>query len=547
MVYELDIRAIVKGEPGIIGTRLVAQVLRSLKSKDAQLSCTQKNLENLYIEEVHQYNDIFRSVTEDKRSHTYVIKTKSNKRIALCFEPRMDRVQVRTLQQKLSDVTTDYVLSQLKESAFLKVFESFYKPMDLILTNYAAVKRLELRKDIAIFYKGGNMFRVILGGLIQLFDNPEYEYLMKRSDADFQIFINPALPHVDTIRKEVSVLVLYVLDNMREYLRRSATLRISGSTSDLRDNYTKMLEQHDTMPSSLSIHLREAARKDFVVSKGKIADDDNNDYIVLQEMGSLLKGLPDANRSTYFISHNTSLDFARKDKLRATFDLIRMRRNFKLDIMSKDTGEAYSVNAPFEIIDVSIPKGDDYGLSKLRKLGAANLLREYTYTDKMRNITFLAPTVAYLLTDLHDLLFKQNEYPWNDIKYAKRMTRYFLTIIVYSIMDHLGTKDNDNNNYDTVFNTLRIIQRDFERFHTGVGYELEALKVLGAEIDALRGRIASLPEQAEREAELKNLDVFVAKVNEIFRDLANKLERLVAPENVQRLYADITNAKVRVF
>lgn len=547
-----DISGVLKGDVRI-GTKTVLDILRSFKLREPSITCPRNNPENIYIEEVTQYNDVFKSIREDKTTKTFVVKTMANKRLVLCFEPRMDRIQVRTVQQKLADITTDYVLSSISDKAFTKTFTSFYTPMAIVLAEYAKLRNLA-PSDLAFFYKGGNMFRIVLGGLIKLFDNPEYAYLLKRSDADFQIYINPSLRNAEEVRKEVTTLVVYVMYGMREYVRKSRTLRVSGSTTALASRYSAEMAGI-VNAKDVNVILREAARKDFVVAKGKVLESDPNDYVLLQEMDTLLDGLKASGRSTYFVSRNTSLDFARKDKLKATFDLLRFRRNFKLEINSK-TGEKYTVNAPFEIIDVSIPKGEDYALKKMHTVGVGSLLREYTYTSSANGknkVTFVAPTVAYLLNDLHDLLFKQNEYPWHDIKYKKRITRYFLTIIVFSIVEAIHKNGVIRTVVQNIIDSFVAFRAHLQHPPANATatykdmHKMTTLDVLAKEMATLETRIAAITDGDLRRTEVKNMKAFVLDMASIFHRLASELDRIAKDPSLESLYDKVSFGITQTF
>ena len=549
----LDISGFLKGESRI-GSKTVLDILRAHKLKEPTLACPKNkyNIENLYIEEVTQYNDVFRSISEDRKTQTFVVKTHDNKRLLLCFEPKMDRIQVRTLQQKLSDITTDYVLSHIDDKAFLNTFIAFYKPMSAMIAEYAKLRNLNVPNDIAFYYKGGNMFRIILGGIIRLLNNPEYGFLLKRSDADFQIFINPTLPNIQEVRDEVTKLVLYVLYSMREYMRRSRTLRVRGSTDNLAEQYKKEI-RGIVKVQNVDVILREAARKDFAVAKSKLINDDPNEYVLLQEMSTLMEGIEAPARSTYFISRNTSLDFARKDKLKATFDLIRFRRNFKLNVVDEESGNIVSVNAPFEIIDVSIPKDHDYSMMKMHQCGARPLLREYEYKYGRQTIKFVAPTVSYLWTDLHDLLFKQNEYPWQDIKYTKRMTRYFLTIIVFSIIESVEARQSVKSKLTKIVQSFNQFKRMLQgaRTTTNAAFELrsdiQTLQTLKKELRLLQSRINTIEDLEVRASEEENMVKFTRDMAAIFGKLSRELEQISNDTNLQTAYEKISFGTSQTF
>jgi hypothetical protein len=211
------------------------------------------------------------------------------------------------------------------------------------------------------------------------------------------------------------------------------------------------------------------------------------------------------------------------------------------------------LNAPFEIIDVSIPKGHDYGLRKLHA-NARRLLKTYTFG---KDLTFMAPSVEYLLIDLHDLLFKQNEYPWTDVKYIKRMMRYFLIMTVFTIVERLEEEANATNLTDEIAS----LAGDFSRFAEKLasrdlqpeGWEKKVLHTLLGELRALRHKIENIGSNnnvnnggVERGEELQNYEVFVDSLVASFVKLSNQLVGIVEKMDAQT-EAFMRDKYVRIF
>jgi hypothetical protein len=505
-----------------IGSKLISQLLKTLKFKSTEYTCNLKHPQNqdedindLILEETFAYNDIMYSLEQDKKSHKYVLK-RGKQFILTCYEPKMDRIAIRTLQQRLSDISTSYVIKNFSDKTYAKLFASFYKPMSKLIDTYCRYRKLSNITDVCFFYKGGNVFRILLSDIVDIFTNQEYKDLMKRSDADFQIYINPSLQNVETIREEVSKLVVYVLYILKIHMKKGNTIRIGNDTTNIINDYRAELEKEDLDIKELLLYTtQKATRSDFLVSLGSLTPKSKQDYIIIRKYASIIEGIESRN-STYFISRNTSLDFKRKDNRRATFDLIRFRRNFKLFIELAN-GEQYTIGAPFEIIDVSIPKENDFGLKKMQK-SIQTLVMNYVFKNKL---IFKAPTLDYLLLDLHDLLFKQNEYPWQDLKYDKRVTRYFLTIIVYEIVDNLK---NGNN----IIQALGNIQQSFKIFvnvidcitckHPEInGYTNNLL----TEYKKLHQRILAIPDEAH------NFSKFGDKLKGIFKQLQSEINHII--------------------
>jgi hypothetical protein len=477
-VPSIDVGEVVKGNYINFGSRLINSVLKKTQlykiDDDVRISRSKNDPNELVLDDITMYDNAFYSITEDKKTNMMVLRTQS-KKLFTCFEPRNERIQVRTLQQKLADVTTTEIIRSFTDKQYMKIFVSFYKTMNRILIEYCKTKGYSPDKDIVFFYKGGNVFRILLNELANILDNEEYKFMMKRSDADFQIFINPSLDNVDIVRRDVAHLTVFVLEQVRDYIRKSKVTQFSKNMLEtIKEQYAIELQKHKVDAGHVFlIYDRDASRKDILIDMDTLLpqkfkediDANKNTCVKVRYFSSLIKELvphktPQGN--TYFISYNKMLDFERKDNLKATFELIRLRRNFKLEVYGKNQDKSF-VNVPLEIIDVSIPHGKDYGLKKLATGNLDVLVHTYTFkhTEEGRKtattFTFKAPSLQYQLKDLHDLLFYQNEYPWYDMKYEKRMIRYFLTLFLYQLVEEITKRGHKNE----MKNVLEIIRDDY--------------------------------------------------------------------------------------
>lgn len=552
-VPRLDISEFVK-DNATIGTKLIAQILREYKHRDLEFICPAKTKDKIYIEDITNYDDKFYSVEEDKKNHMMKLKL-GHRPIMLCFPPRNDRVQVRTLQQKLADITTNEIIQNLTDKQYKNIFAGFYKPMNRVLLEYCRYRKYSPMTDIVLFYKGGNVFRMLLTEITDILQNKQYQNLMKRSDADFQIYINPDLPNSEAIRTEVSLLVLYVLHYFRDYVRDTKLVKFTQNEliqNRIKEEYTKELSKHELKVKDIQLdYSGNASRKDIRIGVGKI-DATDDEFVMVRGYPSLVHDIKNSP-STYFISYNTALDFRRKDNLRATFDLIRFRRNFRLKILL-DTNEETFVNVPFEIIDVSIPHSDDYGLKKLK--GHINeLTTSYMFKPEIgASFAFKAPTIKYQLKDLHDLLFYQNEYPWLDIKYAKRITRYFLSILLYDIVEGLSTPTN------TVDLVLQSFYESFQVFNEyltqcmkngGHPVEFDIKQIKTTYVRELYNECLLLYKKVIKasnvDKETSNLIKFFGNIRTIISELTKEVNALRENMNVGKTQTRIRDMYLRMF
>jgi hypothetical protein len=437
---------------------------------------------------------------------------------------RDDRIQIRTLQQRLADITTGFIISKLPDKTYEKMFRSFYQPMSRILEVYASLKGLDVPTDICLYYKGGNVFRILLQDVVTIIDNPSYVSVIKRSDADFSIFINPALgeKRCDQIREEISVLSLYILYSLKSYLRNSRLLSVALQLDSLKEQYLSEIQKEGLKVKSVMVKTQMAARQDYVINKG---EHNGEPFLMMQQKASILENIPVPSQSVFVISRNTSLDFKRKDNKRATFDLMRMKRNIDLELTMED-GSVNLVHVPFEVIDLSIPKGEDLALGNMR--GKINTsIMQYSYNNLF---TFRAPTLRYLLHDLHDLLFKQNEFPWYDGKYEKRITRFLISILIHEVLNKLRDKSGlraalqeVNESFEVFIEYLRcILTGDACKYTRKKAYTSKLHK----EHETLQRRINGLDGE-DKANEIKHLRQFCQTEITMFAKLVSEVEGLI--------------------
>jgi len=420
-------------EKRVVSTKAIESILANTNLKDSSVNyeiLCQEN-EDFHLEDVTIYDDLV------GKNNLYVFKD-SDKMQMICFKPKYDRIQTRTIKQILADISTAYLIDQFDDNTFAEFFKHFNIPMNALIEAYAKLYKLRIPEDICFFYKGGNIFRILLRDISRIMESQEYISLLKRSDADFQIFINPKLKNYKQIIKDISILVIYCLILFKKIIFKKNLFDFFRiKESELLPMYKKELEASGIGKIINMELVIPSHRKDFSIEPS----DYNGEKIVMyREHDSLLDNVPKLkNQSDFFISRNTALRFARKDNLKSVFDLIRMKRNIKIRFKT-DNGKITTLSVPCEIIDVSIPKDDDYGMNSLKDK-IDKYIRPYNFVNPKESFMFWAPTVNYMIKDLDDVLFRQNEYPWSDIKIDKRAIRYFLSLLFHQIMIALINKE----------------------------------------------------------------------------------------------------------
>lgn len=398
---------------------------------------------NIINLEAPSVNAVF-SDTPGKPMFTYKnTKSKSRKvgnRVyyndTLLFWEEVNRImEGRSLKQKLGDVSTDYILSRFDDETYADFFMKFYKPLAAELEKYAISQGLQVPEDIALFYKGGNLFRVILTDFAAYLNNKQFMNLLKkRSDADFQIFINPSIKPASKYKEvcdEVSKRVLVALYKFKAPLSASSLLDVDATA--LAHAYGQVLNEGRAGQFRITDVISQPFRSDFIMGKVATAAKPTIGY---RESYCLLKGFEKsrADNPSLYISRNLASDFTTFSKKRYLFELIRLKKNIKLKVAINKEGHETTLQTtlqvPSEVIDVSIPKKGDHSLDVMRG-NTAMLLQEFRY----KSMTFFGTSLDYMLYDLTDILFLKFEWPWLDAKYKKRIDRYFLCLLIACVRD----------------------------------------------------------------------------------------------------------------
>lgn len=338
----------------------------------------------------------------------------------------------RSLKQKLGDASTDYILSRFNDNTYADFFIKFYKPLEAEINKYAASQALSVPEDIVLFYKGGNLFRVILTDFATYLNNDKFiNLLKKRSDADFQIFINPTIKpksKYDKVCEEVSKRVLAAMYVFKSSLSRSRVLDVN--TDELATLYKQVLDDAQSARFRITDVVPQPFRSDFIMNKVATS---SKPAIGYKEAYCLLRGFEKSRNDnpSLYISRNLASDFTTFSHKRYFFELIRLKKNIKLKVsIRNETETVTTLQVPSEVIDVSIPKKGDHSLEVMTG-HTSTFLQEFRYG----RTTFWGTSLEYMLYDLTDILFMKFEWPWLDAKYKKRIDRYFLCLLFACVRD----------------------------------------------------------------------------------------------------------------
>lgn len=179
-----------------------------------------------------------------------------------------------------------------------------------------------------------------------------------------------------------------------------------------------------------------------------------------------------SKNSIYYISVNKTLKFI-SNNLPIEFNLVRMKVNFGATI-ERPNGSEKQIKLGAELIDVSIPKRTSTGIIEFFKDVSHNV-SIYNYSSINYNFKFRGSSPQYMIHDLEFILFHVSKYPWEDVKYAKRINRlmflYFVDMLLINKNDDINTRLYIVRNYliKTKNNCFtKVVASDLEREYDNV-------------------------------------------------------------------------------
>ena len=359
--------------------------------------------------------------------------------------------------KEFNDFATQIVINE-----YLKYNDLITRFLYIVITVFErALSYYKLQKglnDDAIFfvYKGGNVLRLIsnefvhgLPGEITDILEKYYGESFKKSDADFSLYIRPDLEDYDKVFAHMTILSYFLLNYIREIFKKNEDYFFDFARyNDIFKNERllyyleklnkspKISEPNNELYGGKFIKLesrRASATLDDTVKKtyGSNKEDSIITINPVNPNQNIMYTIKDYNKyvSDYYISVNDTLENKLKEFL-IKFNLVRMKINFNATFKKSD-GSIIKKGMAGELIDVSIPHRDDS-----REAHFFEHLDEYVkqFTVlKPINFKFKSYSLTYFIDDLEFILFKEQTFPWEDVKYKKRLDRlnflYFIDIL----------------------------------------------------------------------------------------------------------------------
>lgn len=495
----------------------------------------------LVYDDVYIYNDILSNTDENNINNIKVfiqkhnkIKNKKNiqKTKYICFKKSSEQMKTRPIKQQLADISTNTITQNLRDKDYEAFIFDFYTSMNIVITKYTEMRKLRIPDDICFFYKGGNVFRILLNDIVHLLGNKEYLKLMRRSDADFQIFINPSISNYDKIYNEIYILATFVLYSMKSNLQRgdyNFTRTFGLYKHKMYDDIHNIIK-HTKLHSNIidrneSIKIDILSRKDYIIESYNFHGEDN---IIYKESESILNNIQKIPSSQFYISKNSTIKFVGNASTNE-FDLLRMKMNIVLQVPNNNI----KIPIPSEVIDVSIPKKDD---SKLRHLAdnASKYIVKYVFKNGI--FEFWAPSLQYMISDVDHILFIQNQFPWHDKKSIKRVQRYFLSILMLSI---ISKSDNNilervNSYKNELTNLVKLLKCINDNITCDSYVDGSIYNMFYKKYATIFKNINSIKSNEEKRNELLNMRTFNVEVIAIIQNLIKDMRYLISKTTDER-------------
>lgn len=352
-----------------------------------------------------------------------------------------------TIRTLLTSISTDAFVNSIFDTAgrdpdkvMRDYLVTFYKIASVKLQEYCERQNLSYPNDVVLWYKGGNIFRMYFEGFFDNFLPGSY----KKSDIDFEIFLRPKnltdpndrmwTFHIQNIHKIIALSLI----EFRKYImlnRNTMTNKMTNMETDTQLKSRYVHEMRKIKNNVTGVDIKLLPRSDMFITTHQ----DNNyfttpaacstgrDTVVICPSDMLLNvPMSQADDSPFYITVNNSIQFNKEGNLVTHhFDLLRMKMNILL------TFDNLCVQAPSEVIDVSIPRFDDTKSESRKKAPKLDWLTSIHLEDRnLEKTQVYIPTLQYLiLKDLYVILFVEAK-PWEDVKYIKRLRRFLLGAVM---------------------------------------------------------------------------------------------------------------------
>ena len=380
--------------------------------------------------------------------------------------------QNRELKNFFTDVVTEHILDSDKLFNLLYLINTLYTTT---INKYILCNDLK-DDDIIFIFKGGNVFKLIAEKFWMELPNQamykfisEYKPYFKKSDLDFSIYINPDLNI--KVLKEITLISYHIQLVISDILHKNKNLFFKWFKYN--KNYQKCLlnkllidlNKLNILKDENSIYYNKKFDKiDFNISNNY--ENQKNKYITFLNENEDITSLEDLDNNSIvsqnikttnntefmYTSINNALKIHTNNRV-LEFNLTRTKINFNIYLNNNN------LFIGGELIDVSI--GHDVATEKFYKNKKKYLdTIQLNKNDESFNINIYS--YNYLYNDLKFILFETVYFPWNDIKYGKRLYRIFY----FTFIDlFINSKSIKNKNIQKILQYYTLICEIIKNFN----------------------------------------------------------------------------------
>jgi hypothetical protein len=433
----------------------------------------------------------------------------------------------RELKDICTWFTTNMMLGDATQFQFLRlVISTVNDALDIFCTRQSLP-----RSAIDFIYKGGNVFRAINESVldkvpaeVRAILREAYDGAFAKSDADFEVIFYPsAVPEseYDTYFQSLTRVMFAVTCHLRDLINAEFEKYIAygmysaqyqktllGTPAFIdqfldaavfKDSTHKLFGQaltglsfmgvgvaidpatRRTIPKAIGSDVADASeddtdlinaglppyvgRRDFIVQRSKEQRDATIVYPTSETPDAIYAYFNDTIRA-YRTTHgvNELLDFK----------LFRLKACFNLYVDGK------FLTMGGELVDISMPRSGDTRLRDLISRPRNETLKEYTIQHDNTTFQYRSFSLQELAVDLMDVIFKQQDLPWMNRKYVKRLRR----LMFLNLADFLAIQNVRHNELAVLYENIKFVaeecvalarQADWPSIHAAVGKIVEEL------------------------------------------------------------------------
>ena len=338
-------------------------------------------------------------------------------------------------------------------SKFREVYNIVYN--DMVELSYLCLHRfrnyyIQNLSEIFDFYRLNN--------------NTKLELLNKLKDDlnSSPILSNTEMSKNDFLNARFVNLQFYDLHTNPEIHQRYMDNKDNASFKTKKDEYLNVLEKHV---------YDNFARRDFYLTSKILRDNTNTrmTHFVAENLTvnkhmrkdkKIVKQIYPNNeiQSEFYTSINDAVEFFLITLVK--FALIRTKINFIGYLQFPDNTYG-AIHLPGELIDISISAYEDSKNFKFENELFSNHFTRYTFVNQNSNYTI--PSFEYtsynlrsFIADLELILFNDNEFPWQDKKYDKRISRMY--VLVFAELFSLEQNQFIENGTNKLADLLQLIK-----------------------------------------------------------------------------------------